>query len=261
MTTSQIPRKRLPEKPSAENLRMQAKHLAKSEGLQLAAAQRQLAIDYGFRNWAELMGAVIVDHAVPLLPLRELIAFPHELYPIYIGRPMSIRAVEAASAGKTPILMVAQKDATISNPLADNMYEIGTLGTLSQWVKLGDGTIKAEIAGRSRARVSRYIFDQDFFKAECVDIVERVEPSAELDALMRSVVAAFDAYVEHEGRIPLEVAKAIDSSFAAITDSALLADKIVGHLKLATVERQALLETINPAARLQKILGYLNTKP
>ena len=95
MTTSHGPRKRLPNNPSEENLRKQAKQLAKDEGLQLAAAQRRLAIEYGYRNWAELMRAV-ASRFVPLVPLRELIAFPHEVYPIFIGRRKSIRAIEAA---------------------------------------------------------------------------------------------------------------------------------------------------------------------
>jgi ATP-dependent Lon protease len=254
----QNPRKRLPENPSAENLRKQAKQLARGAGLQLAAAQRRLAHEYGFQNWAALMDAVIVDRAVPLLPLRELIAFPYEIYPIYIGRPMSIRAVEAASEGKTPILMVAQKDARIPIPTAADMYEVGTLGTLSQWVKLGDGTIKAEIAGSRRARVSRYIFDQQFFQAECEVITESATPTPELDALMRSVVAAFDAYALHEGRIPLAAAKAFDSAFASIADPGFLSDKMVGHLKMPIEERQALLETIDPKQRLEKILARLN---
>ena len=123
MSTSHGPRKRLPENPSEENLRKQAKRLAAHEDLQLAAAQRRLAIEYGYRNWAELMRAV-ASPFVPLVPLRGLIAFPHEVYPIYVGRRKSIRAIDAAGlpettisfSAKTPILMVAQRDATIAEP-------------------------------------------------------------------------------------------------------------------------------------------------
>jgi hypothetical protein len=94
MTTSEGPRKRLPNNPSEENLRKQAKRLAAQEDLQLAAAQRRLAIEYGYKNWAELMRAV-ASRFIPMVPLRGLIAFPHEVYPIFIGRPQSIRAIEA----------------------------------------------------------------------------------------------------------------------------------------------------------------------
>ena len=114
MTTPQGPRKRLPNNPSEENLRKQAKQLAKDEGLQLAAAQRRLAIEYGYHNWAELIRAVS-SRFVPVVPLRELVAFPLEVYPIYIGRPKSIGAIDAVAAG-APILLVAQRHATVAEP-------------------------------------------------------------------------------------------------------------------------------------------------
>ncbi len=262
MTTSPKPLKRLPEHPSEENFRKQAKALAKSEDLQLAAAQFRLANEYGFHNWAALMEAiVVVDRAVPFLPLRGLIAFPHETYPIYIGRAQSIRAVEAAAGGKIPILMVAQKDPVVPKPSAADMYDIGTLCSVNIWIKLGDGTIKAEIVGERRARVSRFIFDEDFFKAECEAIAESAERSAELDALMRSVLSAFDPYAVHESRIPLETAKAFNSALASITNPGALGDKIVGHLKMPIAEKQALLEMIDPVKRLEKILAHLNASP
>src|SRR6266481_2270423 len=128
MTTSHGPRKRLPQNPSEENLRKQAKQLAKDEGLQLAAAQRRLAIEYGYRNWAELMRAVSSPF-VPLVPLRGLVAFPHEVHPLYVGRPKSIGALDAVAAG-APVLLVAQRDATVAEPGATDMYEVGTLCTV-----------------------------------------------------------------------------------------------------------------------------------
>jgi ATP-dependent Lon protease len=262
MSSSQGPRKRLPENPSAENLRKQAKQLAKDEGLQLAAAQRRLANEYGFQNWAALMDAVIVDRAVdravPMLPLRGLIAFPHEIYPIYVGRAQSIRAIEAAANGRTSILMVAQKDAVVPKPSPSDMYEVGTAGSISSWIKLGDGTIKAEIVGIRRARVSRFVFDDDFFKAECAELSESADRTPELEALMRAVVAAFDAYTVHESRIPLDAAKAINSALATVSDPGALADKVVGHLKLTLEEKQSVLETIIPKQRLKQILAHLN---
>ncbi len=114
MSASKEPRKRLPQNPSEENLRKQAKHLAKEEGVQLAAAQHRLAIEYGYRNWAELMRAV-APRFVPLVPLRELVAFPLEMYPVYVGRPKSISAIDAVAAG-SPILLIAQRDATLGEP-------------------------------------------------------------------------------------------------------------------------------------------------
>src|SRR3984957_10849068 len=136
MTTSQGPRKRLPENPSEENLRKQAKRLASQEALQLAAAQRRLAIEYGYKNWAELM-RVVASQFVPLVPLRGLIAFPHEVYPIFIGRRQSLRAIEAVEdpdslAKYSPILLVAQRDAAVAAPSHCAAYQSGTLGCRGQ---------------------------------------------------------------------------------------------------------------------------------
>ncbi|HLX38121.1 MAG TPA: LON peptidase substrate-binding domain-containing protein [Candidatus Binataceae bacterium] len=256
------PQKRLPEHPSEENLRKQAKQLAKRDDIQLAAAQFQLANEYGFRNWAELIEAVVGAHRmVPFLPLRGLIAFPHETYPIYIGRVTSIRAIETAAERKTPILMVAQRDAIVAKPSSADMYEVGTLASLSQWIKLGDGTIKAEIVGECRARVSRFVFDTDFIQAEYEEISESAERSPELAALMQSVVTAFDAYAVHETRIPLEMAKAINTAVASIGDPDALADKIAGHLNVSLAEKQALLEMVDPAQRLRTVLEHLEGYP
>src|ERR1700731_2140387 len=149
MTTSEGPRKRLPNNPSEENLRKQAKRLATQEDLQLAAAQRRLAIEYGYRNWAELMRAV-ASRFIPLVPLRGLVAFPHEVYPIFIGRRRSLKAVEAAEAPKSqislaansPILLVAQREAAVATPSPADMYEVGTLGVIAERHRLPDGTAK-----------------------------------------------------------------------------------------------------------------------
>jgi len=259
---TQGPQKRLPEHPSEENLRKQAKQLAKSGNIQLAAAQFRLANEYGFRNWAEMMEAVVGAHRmVPLLPLRGLIAFPHETYPIYIGRATSIRAIEIAAANNGPVLLVAQRDAVVAKPSPADMHEIGTLASISQWIKLGDGTIKAEMVGEHRARVSRFIFDEDFTKAECKQISESAQRTPELDALMRSVITTFDAYAVHESRIPLETAKAINTALASIGDPDALADKIAGHLNVSLAEKQALLEILDPSQRLHRVFEHLEGYP
>jgi ATP-dependent Lon protease len=208
MTTSHGSRKRLPENPSEENLRKQAKRLAKQEGLQLAAAQRRLAIDYGYRTWADMM-QIVSPPCVPFLPLRALIAFPHEVYPIYIGRGMSIKAVEAAESRKTPILLVAQRDAAVAAPSSADMYEIGTLGIMVECLRQPDGTIKTLIEGKKRARVTRYVFDEEFFKADAEEIEEPNGRAAEIEGLIGSVVSAFSMYAERRTKISPEIAGAI----------------------------------------------------
>jgi ATP-dependent Lon protease len=271
MTTPQGPRKRLPNKPSEENLRKQAKQLAKDEGLQLAAAQRRLATEYGYRNWAELMRAVSSPF-VPLVPLRGLVAFPHEVYPIYIGRRQSLRAIEAVEgpknpiaveassigistslAAKKPILLVAQRDAMVATPSAADMYEVGTLAAIYQRLLLPDGTVKILVEGKKRARVSRFMFGQKFFKAETEDIAETADQSARVEALMRSVLSAFHSYAYSKSGILREKADSIEK----IDDPSVLSDKMVRHLNIDLAEQQALLESNSPVERLEKILGYL----
>ncbi len=260
MTTPNGPHKRLPEHPSEENLRKQAKRLAKQEGLQLAAAQRRLAIEYGYRTWAELMRAV-ASRFIPLVPLRGLIAFPHEVYPIFIGRRKSIRAVKTIEDPKipislgtnAPILLVAQRDPMVAAPSAADMYEVGTLGVIVQRQFLPDGSVKVMVEGKRRVRVARFVFDQKFFKAEVEEIAETVAGSAGLETLMHSARSAFDRYARGAAKLAPEIA----SSIGAIADPAILADKMVGHLDIEPVAKQALLETASPVERLEKILGYL----
>jgi ATP-dependent Lon protease len=271
MTTSHGPRKRLPNNPSEENLRKQAKRLATQEGLQLAAAQRQLAIDYGYKNWAELIRAA-ASRYVPLVPLRGLVAFPHEVYPIFIGRRKSIRAIEAVEdpksplavrasrvgistslAAKKPILLVAQRDAMVAAPSPADMYEVGTLGVVVQRWLLSDGTVKVLAEGKKRARVSRFVFDQEFFQAEAAEIPEVTGNSTGLEPLVRSVLSAFHSYAHGRSRDLRESADSIER----LDDPSLISDKIVGRIGIPLAEQQALLECVSPVERLKKILAHL----
>jgi hypothetical protein len=161
MTTPHGPLKRFPQNPSEENLRKRAKRLAREQSLQLADAQYRLAAEYGYKTWAELMRAV-ASRFVPLLPLRELVAFPHQTYPIFIGRPRTLKAVEAAEgpctphafvSKKAPILMVAQRDSKVAMPSPSDMHAVGTLGVIVARQLLPDGTLKVLVEGIGRARV------------------------------------------------------------------------------------------------------------
>jgi ATP-dependent Lon protease len=260
MTTSQGPRKRLPKNPSEENLRKQAKRLAKEEGLQLAAAQRRLAIDYGYKSWAELMRAVS-SRFVPVLPLRELVAFPHVAYPIFVGRQKSLSAIDAVAAG-SPILLLAQRDAKVAAPSPADMYEVGTLAVIVERDSLSDDTAKIIVEGRRRARVTRFAFDQQFYKAEVKEVAdtERLNMHA-LDvglsvsdqakrerAVIRSVQSALFSYVGLKG-MPFHGTE--------IEDPVVLPYVVARHLKIDLADQQALLECVSPVERLEKILGYL----
>src|SRR5229473_8073421 len=131
---------------------------------------------------------------VPLLPLRELIVFPHEVYPIFVGRHKSIKALEEAEAQKKPILLAAQKDAKVSEPTPDDIYAVGTLGVVVQLLHLPDGTVNALLEGKKRARIIRHVSDREFFQVEVQEVAELSERTTEVEALMRSVIATFDNY-------------------------------------------------------------------
>ena len=189
---------------------------------------------------------------VPFLPIRELICFPHERYPIYIGRAQSIKAVSAAQAAHGSILLVAQKDGKIAAPSSADMYAVGTLGVLVKLVRLEDGTVKALIEGKKRARVANYAFDREFFEAEAEEIEEAIDHNTKLEELRASVVAAFVSYARGKARISAETAKLLES-----VEPSILSDKIAGHLKITLEEKQALLESTNPVDRLEKILRHM----
>src|SRR5438876_4108651 len=132
------------------------------------------------------------NKTVPLLPLRELIVFPHEVYAIFVGRQKSIKALEAAEAGKKPILLAAQKDAKVSEPGPDDIYAVGTLGVVVQLLRLPDGTVKALLEGKKRARITRYVGQDEFFQVEAEEIEEVCDRTTEVEALMGSVHTTFD---------------------------------------------------------------------
>src|SRR6202030_708656 len=193
---------------------------------------------------------------VPLLPLRELIVFPHDVYPIFVGRQKSIKALEASEASKRPILLVTQKDPKVAEPAPGDLYAVGTLGVVVQLLRLPDGTVKALVEGKKRARVLRYVADEEYFQVEAEEIEETNDRTTEVEALMRSVVSTFDNYARLNKKIPPEMV----TSIAAVDDPAFLADKLVGHLGIKLEDKQALLESTNPAERLEKILGYMRSE-
>src|SRR6516162_9422964 len=196
------------------------------------------------------------NETLPLLPLRELIAFPHGVYPILVGRQKSIKALEAAEAAKKPILLVAQKDVRVSEPGPDDIRVVGTLARLVQLLRLPDGTVKALLKGMKRARVVRYVSQDEFFQVEVEEIEEFCDHTTEVDALMRAVNDTFANYVRVTEKISPETAMSIVS----VDDPACLADKLVGHLGIKPEDKQSLLECTNPAERLERILDYLRAE-
>ncbi|HYB90364.1 MAG TPA: endopeptidase La [Candidatus Binataceae bacterium] len=193
---------------------------------------------------------------VPLVPLKELILFPHEVFPFFVGRAKSIKALEAADAQKKQIIAVSQRDPRIQEPTPQDLYSVGTLGVVVQVLRLQDGTLKVLLEGKKRARVVRFVSDDEYFQVEAEEIEESCDRTTEVEALMRSVISTFDNYARLNKKIPPEMV----TSISAVDDPAFLADKIVGQLGIKLEDKQALLECINPAERLEKILGYMRSE-
>jgi Lon protease-like protein len=349
MASNQARSRSLPEKPSAEQLRKQAKDLARSEALQLAAAQRTLAREYGFKNWSELMRHVRslstaskaahrpddaigktapepvpslkillkrpvadlsltmralsglqlknigniadliqyserdlleirnfgrkslneikdvlgklglslatgleVEKDLPFLPLRELIAFPHVVYPVFVGRPKSIKAIKSAVDSKLPIVMAAQKDPKVESPDDGEIYRVGVVGNLIKVADLPDGTLKALIECKGRVRVTQLIEGKEFITAKAKGLTEPVVH--DLDKLLESVASA---YVSSRYKSLAENRSVFANSRG---NASLIADRIASELPIGFAQKQELLELLNPAERLDKLLAYLSSQ-
>jgi ATP-dependent Lon protease len=197
-----------------------------------------------------------VPMRVPLLPLRDIIVFPHMVVPLFVGRQRSIKALEEATQKQSPIFLSSQKDAKTNEPTEDDIYKIGTLGSVVQMLKLPDGTVKVLIEGKKRAKVARFASNPDFFMVEVEEAPEVVERNTEVEALVREVHTTFENYVKLKKKIPPEMVMSVSS----IDDPGRLADTIVAHLGIKLEDRQNLLETFNAAERLEKVLGHMRAE-
>jgi Lon protease-like protein len=335
----------LPPKPSEEYLRKLAKRLARDAGTGLAASQRRLAHEYGYKNWSQLIRHVksvsaaatdarghtaalaearpafdeLLKHPVeqlglsvraltglqrenirhigelvqrserdlleiknfgrksineikkplaqmglslgmrleagtelPFLPLRELIAFPHVVYPVFVGRPRSIKAIKSAESRKIPIVMAAQKDGAVENPVDADIYRTGVVGTVIKVEDLPDGTLRAVIEGKRRARVVRIIAEREFFEAKTEELTESVNDRVE--KLLESVATAFVS-----SRFK-SLASSRSIFLTAHGNASEIADRVASHIAIEISEKQELLEILDPAERLEKLLGYLNAE-
>ncbi|MCP4680488.1 MAG: endopeptidase La [Deltaproteobacteria bacterium] len=189
-------------------------------------------------------------HSVPLLPLRDIIIFPHMVVPLFVGREKSIAALEEAMRHEKDILLVSQKQAKTNEPTVKDIYAVGTLGTIVQLLKLPDGTVKVLVEGKKRARILRYQSQQKFFQVEIELVKEELSESAEMEALVRSVQSTFETYIKLNKHIPPEMLMTIQG----IDDPSRLADTIVVHLSSIKLEdRQGILENTDPLNRLEKL--------
>lgn len=193
---------------------------------------------------------------VPLLPLRDIVVFPHMVVPLFVGREKSIAALEEAMNKEKDILLSAQISAKTNDPKSEDIYEIGTLASIIQLLRLPDGTVKVLVEGKRRARVAQYVANPDFFLVEVEPVEEEAEVSVETEALMRGVKSTFEQYVKLNKRIPPEML----ASVSTIDDPARLADTIVAHLALKLPDKQKVLEIVNPTERLEKLLSLMQSE-
>ncbi|MEL6760383.1 MAG: LON peptidase substrate-binding domain-containing protein, partial [Myxococcota bacterium] len=186
---------------------------------------------------------------LPLLPLRDIVVFPHMMVPLYVGRTKSINAVEEAMRGNRELLLAAQRKAKTNDPTPEDIYTVGTVGQLMQHIKRPDGTVKVLVEGRRRTRIRRFVPNDAFFLAEVEDFIEADLGSVELDALVRTVQETFDNYARLSRRLQPDVLMSIKS----IDDPGRLADTIVAHLAIKHPDKQGMLEMDSAKSRLEKL--------
>ena len=194
--------------------------------------------------------------AFPVLPLRDIVVFPHMIVPLFVGRDKSIRALEEAMRSDRPVLLVTQKNAPDDDPTPDAIYTAGTLATVLQLLKLPDGTVKVLVEGQVRANVRQYTRHIDYYEAEAEVIAENIGENIEVEALARSVISEFESYVKLNKKISPEIVAAIGQ----IDNPAKLADTVASHLVIKLMDKQALLENPIVGKRLETILGLMESE-
>ena len=193
---------------------------------------------------------------LPVLPLRDIVVFPHMIVPLFVGREKSVRALEAVMKEDKQILLVAQKNAAQDDPSADDIYRIGTVSTILQLLKLPDGTVKVLVEGGKRAKITAFKETEHYFEAFVEPMPDRESEAKELDALGRTVVSQFEQYIKLNKKIAPEVLVSLNQ----IDDPSKLADSIAQHLNLKIPEKQELLETPRVGERLERVFGHMESE-
>jgi ATP-dependent Lon protease len=199
------------------------------------------------------LGAAGAVDTYPVLPLRDIVVFPHMIVPLFVGREKSVRALEDVMKEDKQILLVAQKNAAQDDPQTADIYEVGTIGTVLQLLKLPDGTVKVLVEGGTRARVSKWVENPNFFQAYAEPMPDKTGPLSEMEALVRTVVGQFEQYIKLNRKIPPEVLVSVNQ----IEDPGKLADTVASHLALKISEKQDLLDIDTVSQRLEKIYGAM----
>ena len=192
----------------------------------------------------------------PVLPLRDIVVFPHMIVPLFVGREKSIRALEEVVKTDGLILLATQKNAGDDDPQTTDIYEIGTLARVLQLLKLPDSTVKVLVEGVGRAKALSYSATESFYEAQATGLAEEEGKKVEVEALARSVVSEFESYVKLNKKISGEIVAAVSQ----IDEPAKLADTVASHLAVKIADRQGVLEITNVAHRLEKVLSLMESE-
>jgi ATP-dependent Lon protease len=199
------------------------------------------------------MTETIRGELLPVLPLRDIVVFPHMIVPLFVGREKSVRALEAVMKDDKQILLVAQKNAAQDDPGAEDLYDVGTVSTVLQLLKLPDGTVKVLVEGARRAKIAAFKETSQYFSAFAEPVEETTAEPREAEALARTVVSQFEQYIKLNKKIAPEVLVSINQ----IEEPAKLADTVASHLGLKIPEKQELLETPSVSARLERVFAHM----
>ena len=200
--------------------------------------------------------AAPANESLAVLPLRDIVVFPHMIVPLFVGREKSVRALEAVMKDDKQILLVTQKNAAQDDPSADDIYRVGTVSTILQLLKLPDGTVKVLVEGGRRARLASFKDTDSYFEAHVEDLPDQEVDAKELEALGRTVVGQFEQYIKLNKKIAPEVLVSLNQ----IEEPSKLADTIASHLNLKISEKQELLETTRIGERLERVFGHMEAE-
>ncbi len=189
----------------------------------------------------------------PVLPLRDIVVFPHMIVPLFVGREKSVRALEEVMADDKQILLSSQIDPSVDDPGTDAIYRVGVLANVLQLLKLPDGTVKVLVEGKARVKITEFVTNPSFFEARAVTLDETPGDKPSVDALIRAVAEEFERYSKIKKNIPEEALAAVSEA----REPARLADLVSGHLGVDVGQKQDLLETLNVAERLEKVFGQM----
>ena len=194
-----------------------------------------------------------LSHSYPVLPLRDIVVFPHMIVPLFVGREKSVRALEDVMADDKQILLSSQIDPGVDDPAIDGIYKAGVLANVLQLLKLPDGTVKVLVEGKARVRITEFLHNDKFFEAKAEFLTEMPGDPTTVEVLVRTVAAEFERYSKIKKNIPEEALASVTDT----TEPAKLADLVAGHLGIEVRQKQELLETLSVTDRLEKVYGLM----